>query len=111
MAAHPGWARSSLSANGPGLGASGLQRRLSVLGGGLGQATATGALPTLYAATAPGVQGGGYFGPAGIAEMHGPPVKVSSNRASRSEDDARRLWELSEELTAVRYRFDPAPAH
>lgn len=54
-----------------------------------------GALPSLYAATAPGVSGGLYVGP-------GPRVLTPSARA-RDESLARRLWNVSEELTGVRF--------
>jgi hypothetical protein len=62
-----------------------------------------GALPTLYAATAPDVRGGDYFGPDRLFETRGHPKKVSSSKASQDLDAARRLWEVSEELTGVRY--------
>ncbi|MFF4986844.1 oxidoreductase [Streptosporangium saharense] len=54
-----------------------------------------GALPSLYAATAPDVSGGLYVGP-------GPRVLTPAARA-RDEDVARRLWNASEELTGVRF--------
>ena len=62
---------------------------------------AQGAWPTLLGATAPGVEGGQYFGPRGIGEMAGPARQVQGNAASRDPEVARRLWELSAELTGV----------
>ena len=62
-----------------------------------------GALPTLYAATATDVQGGDYFGPGRIFEMIGPPRRERSTPAARNTTVARRLWEVSEELTGVSY--------
>ncbi len=62
-----------------------------------------GALPTLYAATAPDVKGGEYFGPSGLFELHGHPKRVKSNRRSYDEDTAARLWEVSEQLTGVSF--------
>jgi len=59
------------------------------------------ALPTLRAATDPDVKGGQYYGPANRFEFVGPPVLVAANEASRDEDVARRLWDLSIELTGV----------
>ena len=67
------------------------------------QSAAMGALPTLYAATAPDVHGGDYIGPDGFGEIWGNPRKVGSSARSRNEKDAARLWEISEELTGVRY--------
>ncbi len=65
----------------------------------------SGALPTLYAATAPDVRGGEYFGPSGLAGCLGPPGRARSSRRSRDAAMARRLWELSEKLTGVSYAF------
>ncbi|KUI07132.1 short-chain dehydrogenase [Mycolicibacterium acapulense] len=62
-----------------------------------------GALPTLRAATDPGVQGGQYYGPDGIGEVKGHPKLVASSAQSHDEDIQRRLWTMSEELTGVTY--------
>jgi NAD(P)-dependent dehydrogenase (short-subunit alcohol dehydrogenase family) len=105
VAAHPGWARSSLASNGAVMGGSALRARAGALADHLGQSAAAGALPTLYAATARGVAGGEYFGPGGLAEQYGPPVRVRSGRRATRQDDAVRLWAASEELTGVHYDF------
>jgi NAD(P)-dependent dehydrogenase (short-subunit alcohol dehydrogenase family) len=95
-AAHPGGSRTELTRNLPPLlgAASGLLEPLF-------QDAAMGALPTLRAATDPGVLGGQYFGPDGFAEQRGYPVVVASSRASHDVDAQRRLWAVSEELTSV----------
>ncbi len=62
-----------------------------------------GALPTLRAATDPGVQGGQYYGPDGIGEARGAPKLVASSAQSHDEDIQHRLWTMSEELTGVTY--------
>ena len=62
-----------------------------------------GALPTLYAATAEDVSGGDYFGPKGPFEMTGPPAKAYMNKHARNDENAQKLWELSEQLTGVTY--------
>ena len=62
-----------------------------------------GALPTLRAATDPGVLGGQYYGPDGFAEQRGYPKVVASSPASHDTDAQRRLWTVSEELTKVVY--------
>jgi hypothetical protein len=62
-----------------------------------------GVLPQLYAATAPGVQSGQFFGPGGWREVRGYPKVVAPDPAAENPDTARRLWQLSEELTAVNY--------
>ena len=67
------------------------------------QDASMGALPTLFAATAPSVQGGDYYGPDRMFETWGHPTKVGSSARSRDALSARRLWQVSEELTGVRY--------
>lgn len=66
-----------------------------------------GALPTLRAATDPGVLGGQYYGPDGIGQQRGAPVVVASSAQSYEVEQQRRLWEISEELTKVTF---PVPA-
>jgi hypothetical protein len=65
------------------------------------QSAAAGALPTLYAATADDVRGGDFIGPGGPFKMMGAPVKQRSNRASRDAEAARKLWDVSVQLTGV----------
>jgi len=60
-----------------------------------------GAWPTLMAATAPGMTGGDYFGPTRRGETVGTAHKVSSNPMSRDPELARRLWQLSIEMTGA----------
>ena len=67
-----------------------------------------GALPTLYAATAPDVQGGDYFGPRSWGGLRGYPIKVRSSDSSYDTEIAAKLWIVSEELTDVRYRWPAA---
>jgi hypothetical protein len=62
-----------------------------------------GALPTLYAATHPDVAGATYIGPDGFFELRGHPKTVTAIPAAYDEAAARRLWEMSEDLTGVRY--------
>ena len=63
-----------------------------------------GALPTLYAATAEDVQGGGYYGPQGFLEMRGGDVGAAKiSPKALNLDDAGRLWTECELLTGVRF--------
>lgn len=73
------------------------------------QAPAMGALPALYAATAPGVAGGEYYGPDGFKELKGYPKKVDCKPEGRDPQRAARLWDWSERMTGVRY-LDAAAA-
>ncbi|MCU1463900.1 MAG: short-chain dehydrogenase/reductase [Acidimicrobiales bacterium] len=105
-AAHPGYASTHLQEASVEM-AGGALRSLrtagwSALNGLIGQSDAMGALPQLRAATAPDVEGGQYFGPR-LVGWRGLPTRVGSSRRSRREDDGRRLWEISEELTGVRF--------
>ncbi|WP_333891800.1 SDR family NAD(P)-dependent oxidoreductase [Mycolicibacterium gadium] len=95
-AAHPGGSNTELMRNLPRL-----VQPLTALARPLFQGADMGALPTLRAATDPGVLGGQYFGPDGFAEQRGYATLVSSNRASHDADAQRRLWTVSEELTKV----------
>jgi NAD(P)-dependent dehydrogenase (short-subunit alcohol dehydrogenase family) len=106
LAAHPGYAATNLQFAGPPL----IDRAVMVIGNLLvAQSDEMGALPTLYAATQPGLEGGTYVGPDGLGEQRGHPKPVSPSRAARDEDAARRLWEVSEQLTGVKFDL-PQPA-
>lgn len=71
------------------------------------QSAQDGAQPVLYAALGTDINGGDYCGPKSMREMRGTPGKVGSNRASRDEAVASRLWSLSEEMTGVRFLDEP----
>jgi NAD(P)-dependent dehydrogenase (short-subunit alcohol dehydrogenase family) len=110
VAAHPGYAATNLQTVGPQMSGSGLMERLSRAANMVfAQSAAAGALPSLYSVTAPGVRGGQYFGPDKLFGMRGHPEPASFVRAAKDPDTARRLWEVSEELTGVRFGLlDPA---
>ncbi len=67
------------------------------------QSAEMGALPLLYAAAAPDLKGGDYIGPDGLGELRGYPTRVSSSAAARDPAIARRLWDISEQLTGVHF--------
>lgn len=99
---HPGISRTNILANGPGNG--GLKALvLKVLAPVMTQDDATGALPTLYAATAPGAMGGVYIGPDGFQGLKGFPTVEQPRPQALDEAVAKRLWSVSEELTGVVY--------
>ncbi|GGL00959.1 SDR family NAD(P)-dependent oxidoreductase [Nocardia jinanensis] len=99
VAAHPGGSNTELGRHLPALLRVPAMRVLS-------QSAAMGALPTLRAATDPGVQGGQYYGPSGPGGLRGHPELVSSSKQSHDTDLQRRLWQVSEELTGVTYPID-----
>jgi NAD(P)-dependent dehydrogenase (short-subunit alcohol dehydrogenase family) len=99
LAAHPGYAATNLQSAAAPL----LDRLVMKLGNAVAaQSDEMGALSVLYAATEPGLEGGTYVGPDGIAEQRGHPKIVKPNRAARDEEAARRLWEVSADVTGVR---------
>jgi NAD(P)-dependent dehydrogenase (short-subunit alcohol dehydrogenase family) len=96
VAAHPGGSRTELTRNLPPLVAAATRVLEPLM-----QGADMGALPTLRAATDPGVLGGQYYGPDGFGEQRGYPKVVASSAASYDIDAQRRLWTVSEELTSV----------
>jgi protochlorophyllide reductase len=108
VAAHPGRTRSNLFGTGAALGARRVRTKAArTLGKLLGQATASGALPSVYGATAREVSAGQYIGPSHAFQLFGPPTVVRPSRRARNDADAMRLWRISEELTDVRYALAP----
>jgi NAD(P)-dependent dehydrogenase (short-subunit alcohol dehydrogenase family) len=102
LAAHPGYAATNLQSSAPPK----LDRLVMVVTNRLlAQSAEMGVLPTLYAATYPGLEGGAFIGPDGIAEQRGHPKAVMANRSARDEAVARRLWTVSEELTGVSFEL------
>ena len=95
VAAHPGLAATELSRYTPAIVAFSYAR--------VSQKAAMGALPTLRAATDPGVAGGQYYGPGGFLGTRGYPKPARSSRRSRDTAIQRRLWTVSEELTGVTF--------
>ena len=103
MAAHPGYAATNLF-TGMNLGRTRADGAI-VVGASrlLGQPAAMGALPSLMAATLPGLPGGSYVGPRGPGEMRGMPTLVTPSRAARNRKLAAELWDVSEEATRVHF--------
>jgi NAD(P)-dependent dehydrogenase (short-subunit alcohol dehydrogenase family) len=98
LAAHPGYAATNLqSAAAPMVDRLVMKLSTAVIA----QNDEMGALPTLYAATQPGLQGGTYVGPGGFQEQRGHPKIVQPSGRARDPETARRLWEVSERMTAV----------
>ncbi|TMW65988.1 hypothetical protein Poli38472_003753 [Pythium oligandrum] len=69
------------------------------------QSVQQGALPALYAATAPGAKNGEYYGPGGMLGIHGHPDISNPSKKSQSLSSAAKLWELSERLTKTQFPF------
>jgi NAD(P)-dependent dehydrogenase (short-subunit alcohol dehydrogenase family) len=98
-AAHPGYAATNLQSHS--------QRRsldllMAISNRLFAQDENGGALPTLYAAVAD-IPGNGFAGPEGFMEQRGAPKLVGRSAAAQDMDVARRLWDVSEELTGIRF--------
>lgn len=97
VAAHPGVARTDLIANGPG-DVNFLQKLVMPI---MSHDAAAGALPTLLAATSPQAEKAGFYGPQGCLEMKGAPGPAKIPCKVKDEESAKKLWEVSCELTGV----------
>ncbi|MCD1261529.1 SDR family oxidoreductase [Paenibacillus athensensis] len=102
LAAHPGIARTELLANGAGRW-SPLTLSLKLMGPLMFQTPAQGALPTLFAATSPAAQGGGYYGPDGYNEVRGYPAPARIAPQAEDRESARRLWETAERQAGLSF--------
>lgn len=91
---HPGWTGTNLQAH---------SSPMRFLNRFFAQTPEVGALPSLYAATAPDVRPNDFYGPDGFQEMRGAPKRVSMIKAAEDDALAEELWRVSEELTGVRY--------
>lgn len=109
-AAHPGYARTELIANGPGLDALPTKINNLVVRPFFSQSAADGALPVLFAATSPEAEAGGYYGPNGPFELIGSPGPAVIGAHAKDLAVARKLWELSEDLTGARWQVGTVPA-
>lgn len=106
-AAHPGFARTELVANGPGSGGliNGIVGAVisNVIGPFIGQSAAEGALPQIFAATSPEAAAGTYYGPTGRSELTGAPGLATLPNQALDENVASRLWAASEALSRTRF--------
>jgi hypothetical protein len=104
VAAHPGFSATNLQ--GVAAKMRGNQREFQItefVNRRIAQSAQMGALPTLFAATAPGIPGDSYVGPSDKWETRGYPKLVGRSASAQDMDQARRLWDISQELTGVTY--------
>ena len=105
---HPGYTTTKLQHNGPTIGGkSKFSRMYTVTNKLIAQDLSKGILPMLYAATESDVNGGDYIGCKSrlLGQMRGYPQRVKSHKHSYNEEDAKRLWDLSEEITQVKFEI------
>ncbi|MEO6091195.1 MAG: SDR family NAD(P)-dependent oxidoreductase, partial [Umezawaea sp.] len=107
VAAHPGLTRTNLGVNHAQAQGSALLGGIMRVWDAVGtQSVEKGALPQLYAATAPGVRQDDYYGPGSLGETRGYPKPAARSKAAQDEVTADRLWDLTATLTGV--QPDPA---
>ena len=94
VAAHPGYAATNLQST---------SSFFTWANNFFAQSAAMGALPTLYAALSPDVVGSDFIGPHALGGWRGYPIKTKSNQLSYDEAIAARLWQVSEELTGIKF--------
>jgi NAD(P)-dependent dehydrogenase (short-subunit alcohol dehydrogenase family) len=93
--AHPGWTATEIQRAVPG---SGLANRFAMK-------PAVGALSTLRAAVDPAAKSATYWGPTGFFELRGLPGAARISAAAQDVAAARRLWDVSEQLTGVSFAY------
>jgi NAD(P)-dependent dehydrogenase (short-subunit alcohol dehydrogenase family) len=104
IGAHPGFARTNLRTRGMTVEPNLVHRYLNMLFHWMSTDQAAGALPLLYAAADPEAEAGEYYG-VHLLGWRGYPAKNRPARQAHNRELAQRLWEVSEELTGVVYRF------
>ena len=104
VGAHPGYAATNLQAVGPRQSGSAIMAAVANLGNAtVAQSAAQGALPILFASTAPGVPAVSTSAPAACSACGDIRSGRRSSAGRRDPRTARRLWEVSEKLTGVEF--------
>ena len=100
VTAHPGYSATNLQSSGP----TGFYKRLyKVTNALMAQSAADGAVSEVLAAAGTQAKNGAYYGPTKLGESRGPVGDSRISDAARNEQNASRLWSLSEELLGVTF--------
>jgi NAD(P)-dependent dehydrogenase (short-subunit alcohol dehydrogenase family) len=95
---HPGWSATNLQSTGPGK----FMERMMNLGNVLlAQSAERGSWPLVLAAADPEARAGRYYGPTRRRQLAGPVDLCPIARCGQDEDAARRLWDVSTEMTGA----------
>ena len=104
LSAHPGYASTKLILRGPemekhefAVSFFDFANRVAA------QPASKGILPALYAASSENVEKGGFYGPDGLIGLHGYPVRIQPKKGRVNADDAKRLWDVSMNLTGIHW--------
>lgn len=103
LSAHPGYSSTSLSSTGQKM-ANARAITPKFIETVIAQSARKGAMPAIEASQIE-CDGWQYLGPRGPFELRGRPTKVKPPELALDEDVARRLWELSEELTETKFEI------
>ena len=98
LAAPPGLAKTNLQPTALASAGQPLEALSYQLMGPLFQPPEMGALPQLYAATAPSAQGGEHYGPNQFGGLRGYPCQCRIAPAALESAQRQRLWSISQEL-------------
>jgi protochlorophyllide reductase len=101
LAAHPGLARTNLQPASVAMNGSKLEALAYRLMDPLFQSAAMGALPQLFAATAPQAEPAGHYGPNQWGGMRGHPKAVPVAPAALDAEQRQRLWQISVDLCGL----------
>lgn len=101
VGAHPGYTATNLQSSGPAMP----QWFINPLNACFGMRLEKGALSQIYAAVSEEVEKGGYYGPDGFYEIWGYPGRAQEAPAANDQETAKKLWEVSEQLTGVKYQL------
>lgn len=99
---HPGISATNLMSRGSGKESNSI---LKFLFGLAGQPAEKGAMPTLFATTNPFLKGGEYIGPNGRRNYRGIPAISTEADSLFNAPLAKKLWEVSENLSGVTFNF------
>jgi NAD(P)-dependent dehydrogenase (short-subunit alcohol dehydrogenase family) len=95
---HPGWSATNLQSTGPGKF---MERMMSLGNVLLAQSAERGSWPLVLAAADPEARAGRYYGPTRRGQLAGPVDLCPIADCGKDEDAARRLWDVSTELTGA----------
>ena len=105
LVVHPGYSNTHLQYVAPEMkGDKRALKAISLVNRLVAQDASQGALPTLAAATIPGLQGGSFIGPDGLMEIRGYPRFTRARSLAYDQQLARNLWQVSEDLTGLSFR-------
>jgi len=106
IAAHPGFVKTNImKTNDHTQRAFGFKMMFNILDLLLAMTPEKGSLGIMRAATDRTLENGDYVGPTKMGGFRGLPKLLTSSENSYNEKDAATLWEMSTELTGVKYIF------